>query len=160
MDTFINILEQNFNSWGIIGLILAVIISGIFLPLSSEVIILTMLKLNFSPIFCVFMATLGSTSGGMTGYFIGFLGKTEWMEKYLKIKKDKVTKAINFVHGKGAMMAFFTFLPFVGEALAIALGYLKSNIWITIVSMFIGKMLCNTLLIMSLLGIITIISKT
>ena len=37
-------------------------------------------------------------------------------------------------------MAFFTFLPAIGEVIAIALGFMRSNTWLTIVSMFVGKL--------------------
>ena len=33
----------------------------------------------------------------------------------------------HFLQGKGALMASFAFLPFVGEAIAIALGFMRSN---------------------------------
>ena len=34
---------------------------------------------------------------------------------------------VNFLQGKGAMMAFFAFLPAIGEVIAIALGFMRSN---------------------------------
>lgn len=37
-------------------------------------------------------------------------------------------------------MAFFAFLPFVGEAIAIALGFMRSNLMLTTTSMFAGKL--------------------
>ena len=46
----------------------------------------------------------------------------------------------HFLHGKGALMAFFAFLPFVGEAIAIALGFMRSNLMLTTTSMFAGKL--------------------
>ena len=45
-----------------------------------------------------------------------------------------------FLRGKGALMAFFTFLPTFGELIAITLGYMRANIYLTVVSMFVGKM--------------------
>ena len=45
-----------------------------------------------------------------------------------------------FLQGRGALMAFFAFLPFVGEAIAVALGFMRSNLWLTTVSMFAGKL--------------------
>ena len=34
---------------------------------------------------------------------------------------------VKFLQGKGALMAFFTFLPAIGEVIAIALGFMRSN---------------------------------
>ena len=41
---------------------------------------------------------------------------------------EKVEKMQRFLQGRGALMAFFTFLPFVGEAIAVALGFMRSNL--------------------------------
>ena len=46
-----------------------------------------------------------------------------------------------FLQGKGALMAFFAFLPFIGEAIAIALGFMRSNVMLTSLSMFTGKLI-------------------
>ena len=36
-------------------------------------------------------------------------------------------------------MAFFSFLPTIGEAIAIVLGLMRSNVWLTGGSMLAGK---------------------
>ena len=95
-------------------------------------------------------ATLGNTVGGMTCYYMGRLGKISWIEKYFKVKKEKVDKMVKFLQGKGALMAFFTFLPAIGEVIAIALGFMRSNTWLTIVSMFVGKLIRYILLLYAL----------
>ena len=92
-------------------------------------------------------ALLGNTAGGMTCYYMGRLGKIAWIEKYFKVKKEKVDKMVNFLQGKGAMMAFFAFLPAIGEVIAIALGFMRSNTWITVGSMFLGKLIRYILLL-------------
>ena len=100
-----------------------------------------------APIACLISATLGNTVGGMTCYYMGRLGKISWIEKYFKVKKEKVDKMVKFLQGKGALMAFFTFLPAIGEVIAIALGFMRSNTWLTIVSMFVGKLIRYILLL-------------
>ena len=65
----------------------------------------------------------------------------------LKVKKEKVDKMVNFLQGKGALMAFFAFLPAIGEVISIALGFMRSNIWLTVASMFAGKLIRYILLL-------------
>ena len=84
-------------------------------------------------------ATLGNTAGGMTCYYMGRLGKISWIEKYFKVKKEKVDKMVKIPARKGAFMAFFAFLPAIGEVISIALGFMRSNIWLTTASMFFVK---------------------
>ena len=51
------------------------------------------------------------------------------------------------LQGKGALMAFFAFLPAIGEVISIALGFMRSNIWLTVASMFAGKLIRYILLL-------------
>jgi membrane protein YqaA with SNARE-associated domain len=120
---------------------------GSIVPFSSELVLVALVKLGLPPIACLISATLGNTVGGMTCYYMGRLGKISWIEKYFKVKKEKVDKMVKFLQGKGALMAFFTFLPAIGEVIAIALGFMRSNTWLTIVSMFVGKLIRYILLL-------------
>lgn len=52
-----------------------------------------------------------------------------------------VLPLIRFLAGRGALMAFFAFLPTIGEAIAIVLGLMRSNVWLTGGSMLAGKAL-------------------
>lgn len=75
----------------------------------------------------------------MSCYWLGMIGKTEWIEKYLKLKRSKLEKVQLWIQGKGSWMGFFVFLPGVGDFIAVALGFLRANIWIVALSMFAGK---------------------
>ena len=54
---------------------------------------------------------------------------------------------VSFLQGKGAMMAFFAFLPAIGSLIGISLGFLRSNIWLTTSAMLTGKLLRYILLL-------------
>ena len=75
----------------------------------------------------------------MSCYWLGMLGKVEWIEKYLKLDAVKLQKVQDWIKGKGSWMGFFVFLPGIGDFIAVALGFLRANIWIVAVSMFLGK---------------------
>ena len=129
------------------GLFISDLLAGSIIPFSSEIVMVALVKVGLSPALCVLSATLGNTLGGMTCYYMGRLGRIDWIEKYFKVKKEKVDKMVNFLQGKGAMMAFFAFLPAIGEVIAIALGFMRSNTWITVGSMFLGKLIRYILLL-------------
>lgn len=147
MDAFIDYITQLLIDWGLPGLFISALLAGSVIPFSSEIVMVTLVKLGLSPAACVLAATLGNTVGGMTCYYIGRLGKVDWIEKYFKVKKERVDRMTLFLQGKGALMAFFAFLPAVGEVIAIALGFMRSNTWITLGSMFVGKLLRYILLL-------------
>ena len=60
-------------------------------------------------------------------------------------------RAEKFVHGRGAWMAFFAFIPILGSAISIVLGMMRANIWIVILAMTIGKVLRYALLVWGVL---------
>ena len=51
----------------------------------------------------------------------------------------QLARARKFLCGRGALMAFFAFLPTIGEAIAIVLGLMRSNVWLTGGAMLAGK---------------------
>ena len=132
MDAFIDSAIQLLIEWGLPGLFISALLAGSIVPFSSELVLVALIKLGLPPIAC---------------HYMGRLGKIAWIEKYFKVKKEKVDKMVNFLQGKGAMMAFFAFLPAIGEVIAIALGFMRSNTWITVSSMFLGKLIRYILLL-------------
>ena len=140
MDAFVDTLVQLLIDWGYVGLFISALLAGSIIPFSSEIVMVALVKVGLSPALCVLSATLGNTLGGMTCYYMGRLGRIDWIEKYFKVKREKIGRMQHFLQGKGALMAFFAFLPFVGEAIAIALGFMRSNLMLTTTSMFAGNL--------------------
>lgn len=130
---------EEFAAYGYFGLFLASFLAATILPLSSEVVFSILLGYGLNPVACLICASIGNTLGGMTCYWIGLLGKVEWMEKYLKIKYEKVEKMQHWMQNKGSVLALLTFLPVIGDVIAVALGFMRSNVWYVLLFMFIGK---------------------
>lgn len=128
-------------AWGYIGVFIASFLAATVLPFSSEVVLTGVLLAGADYWPCMIAATLGNFLGGMSCYYLGRLGKVEWIEKYLKLNVAKLLKVQHWIEGKGSVMAFFVFLPGVGDFIAVALGFLRGNVWIVSVSMLLGKFL-------------------
>lgn len=158
MDAFIDSLIQLLIDWGYVGLFISALLAGSIIPFSSELVMVALVKVGLSPTLCVLAATLGNTVGGMTCYYMGRLGRIDWIERYFKVKKEKIDRMQSFLQGKGALMGFFAFLPFVGEAIAIALGFMRSNVVFTTLSMFIGKLVRYIAMLAALDGVISAVS--
>lgn len=125
--------------YGYWGFFLASFLSATVLPFSSELILTGLLVSGSSPWMCLILGTIGNTLGGLTCYWIGSKGKTEWMEKYLGVSQSKLERVQKWVRKKGSYMAFFSFLPIVGDVINIALGYLHSDIRLVTIFMTLGK---------------------
>ncbi len=124
---------------GYLGLFIASFLAATVVPFSSEVVFSAMVFGGLDAWKCVFVATLGNWLGGMTCYYMGRLGKIEWIEKYLRIKKEKMEKFMGKLHRYGDWFAFFSFLPGLGDVIAVASGYFRCRWWIVALSMLLGK---------------------
>ena len=122
-------LTQFLIDWGYWGLFFSALIAGSVVPFSSEAVMLVLVHMGLDPVLCVVSAASGNTLGGMSCYWIGTLGKSEWITR-LGVKEKQLDKARRFLAGRGAMMAFFSFL-----------GLMRSNVWLTGGSMLAGKTL-------------------
>lgn len=128
-----------FIELGYLGLFIASFLAATVVPFSSEVVFSAMVYGGLNEWTCVFVATLGNWLGGMTCYYLGRLGKIEWIEKYLRIKREKIEKFLSYINKYGDWFAFFSFLPGIGDIIAVAAGYFRCRWWIVAISMLIGK---------------------
>ena len=144
-------LTQLLVDWGYWGLFLSAFVAGSILPFSSEAVLVVLVRMGLDPVLCVAAAASGNTLGGMTCYAIGMLGRTSWIER-LGVTPRQLARARKFLAGRGAAMAFFAFLPTIGEAIAILLGLMRSNLPITAAAMFAGKTARYVVVLLSFQG--------
>lgn len=124
---------------GLFGLFLGCLLSATIIPFSSEALLAGALLLDYSPLTVILVATLGNTIGGMTCYLLGWLCKWSWIEKYLKIKEEQMEKAHRKVERYGSFAALLTWLPLIGDIIAVAMGLMRTRTVPTAAFMFIGK---------------------
>ncbi len=127
--------------YGPIGMLIASFIAGSVFPFSSEAVMLAMLAAGVDPWELVITASIGNVAGSMFNYGVGRLGRLDWIEKYLHVKKESLDRAQRFMGGHGAWMGFFAFLPILGSAISIVLGLMRANIIITLISITLGKVM-------------------
>lgn len=121
------------------GLFLASFLAATVVPFSSEAILSFLIITGTDPYTAVLVATAGNFLGGMSSFGIGYLGKWEWIEKYLHVKRESIEKWHDRLYRKGAVFAFLSWVPGVGDIFAVGLGLLKSNVFITAIAMLAGK---------------------
>lgn len=132
---------------------LSAFLAGTVLPFSSEAVLLACVGCGLDPVMSVLSTTAGNVLGGLTCYGIGHLGKMEWIERYLGVSQRQLDRAARFLHGRGAWMALFSFLPVIGDAILVLLGLMRASVGVVSLSMTIGKLLRYALLVAGALGI-------
>ena len=125
----------------LLGLFFISFLAATVVPLSSEAVLSVLIISEASPLNVIMVATAGNWLGGLTSYFLGLLGKWEWLEKYFKVKKEKVLRFHQKYHKHGSFLALFCWLPFVGDLLAVVLGFARINIYYVAVFMLAGKLI-------------------
>jgi membrane protein YqaA with SNARE-associated domain len=132
-------LAEGLFDYSLWGLFLASFLAATVVPFSSEALLTLLIVNGTDAVTAVLVATAGNWLGGMSSYTIGYLGKWEWIEKYLRIKRDTIEKWHNRLYKRGAVFAFLSWVPGVGDIFAVGLGLLRANIQITAISMLAGK---------------------
>ena len=143
MDTIIALLI----SYGYWGMLIVGFVAGSFFPFSSEAAMTGLLAAGLDPWLLIVYGTIGNVAGGMFNYFVGRMGKLEWIERYLHVKQKDLDRAQRFMAGRGAWMGFFAFVPILGSAITILLGLMRANIPISLLSITLGKFLRYVILV-------------
>lgn len=132
---------EYFQELGYLGLFLSSFLSATLIPLSPEIVLSFLIVKGFNLPLSIFVATMGNWFGSILTYSIGRIGDWEKIEKYFKIKKEKVLSFKNKIDKYGSFIAFFSWMPFLGDILALSLGFFKVNFTKVSIWMLIGKTL-------------------
>ncbi|MFA7081565.1 MAG: YqaA family protein [Bacteroidales bacterium] len=130
-----------FIELGYLGLFIASFLSSTIIPLGSEFVLIALVANGFDPYLCVLIATIGNSIGGMTSYGIGYLGKIEWIEKYFRTPREKILSFQERIKRWGPAAGLLAWLPFIGDVIAIGLGFFRLNPWRSFLYMFIGRII-------------------
>jgi len=146
---------ESLVEYGYWGLLAASFLAATILPFSSELVLSLLVASGADIWWCVGVASLGNWGGGITNYWLGHLGKWEWIEKYLKVKRSKIETIAEKVQNRGAFIAFWSWLPVIGDPLALALGLLRAHFWSVAAAMLTGKTLRYIVWALTTLEVIT-----
>ncbi|MFI3277731.1 MAG: YqaA family protein [Rikenellaceae bacterium] len=125
--------------WGYLGLFIGAFIAATVLPFSSDLMLVGLLAAGADPTLTILSATLGNWLGGLTSYYVGYLGRWEWIERYLHIKREKLEAQSIKIKKYGSLLALTTWVPFIGDVIAVALGFYKVDFKSSAIYMLIGK---------------------
>lgn len=124
---------------GLLGLFIGTFLAATVLPFSSDALYVAALAAGMNPVATLAVGTAGNWMGGVTTYFIGRLCKWEWTEKHFKVKRETLDKYKSYIDKYGVWMALLSWVPFVGDVIALALGFFKTPAVQTIFLLGVGK---------------------
>ena len=136
---FIEIMLDFLAEYGLLGLFVGSFLAATVVPFSADVLLVGMLVADVnSAVALLVVATLGNWIGGITSYGIGRAGKWEWIER-LHVSRESLEKQKARIERFGAPIALLTWVPFIGDVFAVALGFYRVKFLPAIFWMLVGK---------------------
>ena len=129
------------QSFGLLGLFIGTFLAATVLPFSSDALYLGILAVTGDVWGCLAVGTLGNWLGSVVTYWMGWIGKWEWIEKWFKVKPETLEKQKIKIDKYGVWMALLAWVPFIGDVIAIALGFHRTRPWATMFLLLVGKLL-------------------
>ena len=127
---------------GLTALFFASFLAATILPGASEAVLIGVLhKHPDSVATALAVATAGNTLGAVTSY---------WMGRLLPNKAHG--KAIERLKRYGYWALLMSWVPLVGDALSVAAGWLRLNVWISMAVFAVGKFARYLLVTLAWLG--------
>jgi membrane protein YqaA with SNARE-associated domain len=143
MDFIISLLTQ----YGYWGMLLAAFLAGSFFPFSSEAVMVALMATGLDPWQLMVYGTVGNVLGSVVNYFVGRMGKMEWIERYLHVERENMQRAQQWIQRYGVWMGLFCSLPFIGSVIAVTLGFMRANPWLSFLTITVGKVVRYAVLI-------------
>ena len=129
------------ESLGLLGLFLGSVLAASIVPFSSDVLYIAVLATTGQGRGCFLAATSGSWIGSLFTFYLGWLGKWEWIEKWFKVTHEKLEKQQERVRKYGVWLALFSWVPIIGDITVLALGFYKVPRGWAFLMLLIGKAL-------------------
>ena len=132
---------SNLENLGYLGLFISAFLAATVLPFSSEAILGILVHQKYNIPLLVAVATVGNSLGGITTFLLGYLGKMEWLEKYFRVKKEKILSFKKYSDKYGAYLGILSWMPIIGDVVGVGLGFFKAKPIPVIFWMTLGRFL-------------------
>ena len=127
------------ESLGLLGLFIGTFLAATILPFSSDALYIAVLAATKDPIGCLAVGTVGNWLGSVVTYWMGWIVRWEWIEKWFKVKRETLEKQKVKIDKYGVWLALLAWIPIIGDVIAIALGFYRTRPWATMFLLLVGK---------------------
>ena len=129
------------------GLFLSSFISSTLMPGGSEVLLAYLLtQPEFSSIELLVAAAVGNSLGGILTYGMGWWLGFRWPLRVPKKKSQQ--RAMVLIQQYGAVSLFFSWVPFIGDPLCLVAGWIRCNLFYSILLICLGKLMRYLLIVL------------
>ena len=126
---------------GLLGLFIGTFLAATVLPFSSDALYLAILAATKDTLGCLVVGTLGNWLGSVATYWMGWIARWDWLEKWFNVRPETLQKQKEKIDKYGVWLALICWVPFIGDVIAIALGFYRTPPVRTMFLLFVGKFL-------------------
>jgi membrane protein YqaA with SNARE-associated domain len=115
-------------------------VAATIFPAGSEILLATLnIAGNHDKFLLLAIATIGNVLGALVNWFIGYYLIKFKDRKWFPLKQKQLKKYSNIYQKWGVWSLLFAWLPFIGDPLTVMAGIFKTNIWLFLLLVTIGK---------------------
>ncbi len=124
----------------LISLFIVSFLAATILPAQSEMVLAGLqLQGKINPLTLVVVATLGNVLGAVVNWFLGRYLIHLKERRWFPIKERMLNKATGSYQKWGVWTLLLAWMPFIGDPLTLVAGIFRTNIWLFLLLVTIGK---------------------
>lgn len=109
-------------------------------PAQSELVLFSLNQLGqHSKLILLLVATIGNVLGAVVNYFLGFYLLKLKDKKWFKLNEKQINKFTLRYEKWGKWSLLFAWMPIIGDPLTVVAGIFKTNFWLFLLLVTIGK---------------------
>ena len=125
----------------LIFLFLSSFLAATIFPAQSELVLASLnIANNHDKFLLVTIATIGNVLGALVNWFIGYYLIKFKDKKWFPIQKRKIDKYSRFYQKWGVWSLLLAWMPIIGDPLTVIAGIFRTNIWLFLILVTIGKL--------------------
>lgn len=133
--------EEIILNYGYLGLFVISFLAATLLVFPSEILVAMMPGLGYNVWLVLIFASVGNFLGALVNYYVGKQGSRFVFSRFITIDPKKMERAQARFNRWGAPVLFFTWVPFVGDPLAVVGGVMEVDLRTFTVWVLSGKIL-------------------
>ncbi len=129
----------NLQDIGLLGLFIGTFLAATILPFSSDALYIAVLFATRNLWGCLAVGTLGNWLGSVTTYWLGRCASWDFLVRHFGVNKETLEKQKAKIDRYGVWLALACWVPFIGDVIAIALGFYRTPATATLILLLVGK---------------------
>lgn len=134
-------MSADWIAYGYLGIFAGSFLAATLLPLPSEILLVSALGTGFDPFLVLLIASIGNTLGGLSNYGLGYAASNKKLLRFVHINVAIIERWEAHSQRWGYWLGLLAWLPFVGDPMLLALGFIRTRFWPLTVTVFLGKLI-------------------